>query len=327
MELVNAKCPNCKAEIQVNKDLEKTICQYCGETVSIKEALELADAKETGIKVDGVKSDSKKFEEVEKYFKLKEYANAKKTLDKIIANDEFNIEANCKWIYSIIMYYNWDENSFSDYDIMGKDMNEWKFITQIYNKYKRLAVIDEENEREQYLKEINNTLKALNECVEKYNETTEKRKKLSNELKQAFYTFSQNHKSRSGLDYIQRDLNPILQKHFDTGIGYICDFGLQGIVKDTYVLLNIASPYIDIYLHGFFLLYKRRDLAYNTDFNAKDYRNPETHWEYYEIPNMKNYEDLEQCVKNCIDELTGKKKITKDSNKDNTKKGLFKWFK
>ena len=36
MELVNAKCPNCKAEIQVNKDLEKAICQYCGETVSIK---------------------------------------------------------------------------------------------------------------------------------------------------------------------------------------------------------------------------------------------------------------------------------------------------
>ena len=43
------------------------------------------------VQVDGLKSDKKKFEEVEKYFKLKEYGNAKRTLDQIIANDEFKL--------------------------------------------------------------------------------------------------------------------------------------------------------------------------------------------------------------------------------------------
>lgn len=39
------------------------------------------------VQVDGLKSDKKKFEKVEKYFKLKEYDNAKRTLNQIIAND------------------------------------------------------------------------------------------------------------------------------------------------------------------------------------------------------------------------------------------------
>ena len=42
VELKNAKCPNCGASLQVNEKLNKTICQFCGSEVIIKEAIELA---------------------------------------------------------------------------------------------------------------------------------------------------------------------------------------------------------------------------------------------------------------------------------------------
>ena len=79
MKLEPVKCPNCEETIEVNKELEKAICQYCGNTILIKEAVQnLKSESVEKVEVDGVKSDRKKFEEVEKYFKLKEYANAKK---------------------------------------------------------------------------------------------------------------------------------------------------------------------------------------------------------------------------------------------------------
>ena len=64
MTLEPAKCPSCGANIEVNKDLEKTICQYCGTTVLIKDAIQKYQVELTGsVQVDGLKSDKKKFEE------------------------------------------------------------------------------------------------------------------------------------------------------------------------------------------------------------------------------------------------------------------------
>ena len=34
MKLTAVKCPNCKADIEINENLEKTICQYCGSRIS-----------------------------------------------------------------------------------------------------------------------------------------------------------------------------------------------------------------------------------------------------------------------------------------------------
>ncbi len=318
MELVNAKCPNCKAEIQVNKDLEKTICQYCGETVSIKEALELADVKETGIKVDGVKSDSKKFEEVEKYFKLKEYANAKKTLDKIIANDEFNIEANCKWIYSVIMFYNMNETTFGDYDIAGENTDKWRYILKIYDKYKRLTVIDEKNEREQYIKEFSNTLEALNKYVSNFKSTEDVRKQLSEKLAKASHQYCKTDRLLFGENYsdsteyrVTKVLN-IISKNF--GINKIEEwfwYNVPGARKNRYLI-----PYFkfEICNYGFFLRYFKPEkdrFGYTLEIN--DYRNPSEYWKYFKWgKEIKNIQDIERIVNSCESELT--------------KKGLFKLF-
>lgn len=39
MKLTPAKCPSCGANIEVNETLKNTICQYCGTTVLIEEAI------------------------------------------------------------------------------------------------------------------------------------------------------------------------------------------------------------------------------------------------------------------------------------------------
>ena len=148
--------------------MEKTICQYCGTTVLIKDAIQKYQVELTGsVQVDGLKSDKKKFEEVEKYFKLKEYGNAKRTLDQIIANDEFNIEANCKWIYAVIKLFNITEDDFKNKDIIGENPEAWQYIKQILTKFERLSTIDNNNERNIYLQDLYSLLDVMKKYMQK----------------------------------------------------------------------------------------------------------------------------------------------------------------
>ena len=186
MTLEPAKCPSCGANIEVNKDLEKTICQYCGTTVLIKDAIQKYQVELTGsVQVDGLKSDKKKFEEVEKYFKLKEYGNAKRTLDQIIANDEFNIEANCKWIYAVIKYFDITEETFDKVDILAENREMWEYVRYIITRFERISVIDEDNERDIYLKDLYNILDVMKKYMQEEDETKAKREELAKNLSDA----------------------------------------------------------------------------------------------------------------------------------------------
>lgn len=178
--------PSCGANIEVNKNLEKTICQYCGTTVLIKDAIQKYKIELTGsVQVDGLKSDKKKFEEVEKYFKLKEYGNAKRTLDQIIANDEFNIEANCKWIYAVIKYFDITEKTFDKVDILAENREIWEYVSYILTRFERISVIDEDNERDIYLKDLYNILDVMKKYMQEEDETKAKREELAKNLSDA----------------------------------------------------------------------------------------------------------------------------------------------
>ena len=119
------------------------------------------------VQVDGLKSDKKKFEEVEKYFKLKEYGNAKRTLDQIIANDEFNIEANCKWIYAVIKLFNITEDDLKNKNIIGEKPEAWQYIKQILAKLERLTITVNNNERDIYLKDFSSLLDVMKKHTQK----------------------------------------------------------------------------------------------------------------------------------------------------------------
>lgn len=42
MKLVPAICPRCKANIKVDKDTKKTICEYCKTPILIDDALDIS---------------------------------------------------------------------------------------------------------------------------------------------------------------------------------------------------------------------------------------------------------------------------------------------
>ena len=55
MKLVPAKCPSCGASIEVNESLKNAICQYCGTTILIDDAVEKYKIELSGeVKVDGI---------------------------------------------------------------------------------------------------------------------------------------------------------------------------------------------------------------------------------------------------------------------------------
>jgi len=94
IKLVPAKCPSCGADIEVNKKLENTICQYCGTTVLVDDAIAKLKVELSGkVEVEGISGDKDKLNKARKYIKLKEYDNAKAIIDEMIANDKLNEEA------------------------------------------------------------------------------------------------------------------------------------------------------------------------------------------------------------------------------------------
>ena len=54
MELINLKCPQCGANLQVNGSLSQVFCNYCGAKISIPKPLGLVaeDAKELGFQFE-----------------------------------------------------------------------------------------------------------------------------------------------------------------------------------------------------------------------------------------------------------------------------------
>ena len=308
--------PSCGANIEVNKNLEKTICQYCGTTVLIKDAIQKYKIELTGsVQVDGLKSDKKKFEEVEKYFKLKEYGNAKRTLDQIIANDEFNIEANCKWIYAVIKYFDITEETFDKVDILAENREMWEYVRYIITRFERISVIDEDNERDIYLKDLYNLLDVMRKYMQEEDETKAKREELAKNLSDAI---EKNFKYYSGsifasISYSDSNYSDEI-KNLRKTFSILQDSFNNDDIKPTisYRTPNARnSDYyyfmfeIDMYRYGFFLRYKEEISRYGSN----DSMNPVTYWKYYKInKEISSMDDLEKYVNECISKLNVRKK-------------------
>jgi len=94
MKLTAVKCPNCSANIEINENLERAICQYCGSTILIENANKKhqIDIKGT-IKIDGIQSNSEKIDIILNHVKIGELDRAIIMLNEILKNNPFNEEA------------------------------------------------------------------------------------------------------------------------------------------------------------------------------------------------------------------------------------------
>lgn len=173
-KLTDAKCPSCGAKLDVNPNLEKTICQYCGSTVFVEEAIQKFKLELSGkVEVEGIKGRNTKIKQALKYKKIKEYDKASNLLKEIIQDDEFDIEALCEIIkldLEILENSNFDEKSSEPCNPDG-----WRAVSEIMTIYKRIDEIDDD-------KESVSMLKDYKDKIEHYIEAAEKLKKDNLEL-------------------------------------------------------------------------------------------------------------------------------------------------
>lgn len=101
MGLVNVKCPNCGAEIQLDSSREEGFCSYCGSKVIIQEAI-------NKVKID-------KSGDIQNYLQLADHASKNKNYEECMtyAKKALEVDAsNCRaWIYVMI-----SEDCMGSYD-------------------------------------------------------------------------------------------------------------------------------------------------------------------------------------------------------------------
>ena len=126
IKLQAAKCPQCNANIEVNTNLEKAICQYCGCTIIIEDVVPKIKVEHSGtIKIEGVKDRDYHLEQAKKHMDVNEYEEALTHLREIVKDDNFDIEA-----YSYI--------AISDLNIIvGKEYDDkyLRYLTKKINKF------------------------------------------------------------------------------------------------------------------------------------------------------------------------------------------------
>lgn len=99
-----AKCPCCGADIQVESELEKTFCAYCGSQIISKAAVAFGRVEIVGsVEVKGIKTTDKEIEELETLYVLGEYKRAFNSLANFLdknASDWRGWWCLAKWVYA-----------------------------------------------------------------------------------------------------------------------------------------------------------------------------------------------------------------------------------
>lgn len=211
MKLTPAKCPSCGAAIEVNPKLEKTICQYCGTTVFVEEAVQKLKVELSGkVEVEGIKTDKKRLEEAKKHMRLKEYDSARRLLEEILQNDHFHIEAKCEWIRAMLLGNQLTKGCISPASIRLDEEEKWRLIEQILSEFDKMVELDEEKEYQKYLTDELPVLDYLRQEDNRLKENENTCRQLSEQLNQSIRSY--------GGQYIE-DAIYILCQEFEISYG------------------------------------------------------------------------------------------------------------
>ena len=183
MKLTPAKCPSCGANIEVNENLEKTICQYCGTTVLIEEAIEKYKIEISGkVEVEGIRSNAQKIENARKHMKIGEYMKAQELLNQVNHDDSFNVEGQSLWIKNAILMNELKVGFFGSNYSREDYAKEFRAVKLILETYERIKKFDDTEEYKEYLKDELDTLEYINEEYQKLLEDEEELKTYTNQI-------------------------------------------------------------------------------------------------------------------------------------------------
>lgn len=205
IKLKEAKCPSCGANLEVNDKLEKTICQYCGNTVMIEEAIQKYQIELSGkielegkVEVDGIKTNKARLEEAKKHFKVGEYNAAIKLLNELIDKEHFNIEAHAWLLKSQVALSGIRENDKGLTSAYEDDRTYWENVKFINSNYERLKKIDDKNEANEFLEE--DFINKLNYCQKIFSSLKSDEEKcvsLTSKINSAIDRYGYDHKQEA----------------------------------------------------------------------------------------------------------------------------------
>ena len=105
VNLVPAKCPSCGAQLELDDNMKRAECSFCNTTIIVDDAIAKYKLEVSGnVKVSGTKDYSDKLLIVKKHLKVRKYVNAKELLEKILEDDEYNLEALKEYVDLLIEY-------------------------------------------------------------------------------------------------------------------------------------------------------------------------------------------------------------------------------
>lgn len=188
INLIPAKCPCCGGSIELDDKMKKAECKFCKNTIIVDEAIQKYKIDISGkIEIDGYKSDRQRFEDAEKYFKLGKYEETLQLYEEILLNDNFNVQAQCGWIKSIIKYYDFKVNYIeNENEPRQKNKYVWQYIGEIYERHNILQKLDEEKLYNNYLKDYNDIIEYLKVEYKKLLEDEKKCEELSQKVMDTF---------------------------------------------------------------------------------------------------------------------------------------------
>ncbi len=240
IKLVPAKCPQCGADIEVNKDIEKAICQYCGTTVLVDDAVQKYKVELSGkVKVDGVKNRDDFLDQAKKHHKVGEFDEAITALNNILKKDKFDVEAICELIRNQISVIKAnDYNPCISCFKKGYDEELHNMVVEIGDNYDRMAKFDESKERDKYLKDI----KA---DVDKYVEIGRDIKELDDKLPGLVKKINQLYAEACAKEW-EKDFFNTIKEYFDvSGISSTKHMDKDAYAKDSYDFMKVDQIGVD----------------------------------------------------------------------------------
>lgn len=200
IKLTVAKCPSCGASLELNKKLEKAICQYCGDTILVEDAIAKVKVEHTGtVKLSSVKDSSDKIEIIKKYIKVGKRENAitlvKEVLKEnpfdlealILENEllikqiEFNLNISDELYENVSNSYDEVENVMADFQKEERGRNFYTFVKnakelvyKVCDNKRSISKVDDNGEYKEYLSD-------LNKKIEKYEKIIAEESKKNNE--------------------------------------------------------------------------------------------------------------------------------------------------
>lgn len=219
MKLTAAKCPSCGASIKVDRNEESTTCEYCHNDIIIEDAVEKYKIELSGkVKVSGIKDNDDRLKDAKNYLKLNEFNETVTTLNTIIRDEPFNIEAYTLLVKANVLQF----QQLYDFDNFDTDPEFnpvfWEDVDYLLSNYERLITIDEKKKYEKKLAEEMSVLDKIVDAQEKRLDDIEECLKIDELLDEiTSYKFKPNISKAVKRDF--KHINPLIVRFFKDTLG------------------------------------------------------------------------------------------------------------